>query len=110
MQVRSPAVPHALCWHLDNVAYADVHLHSPTEACSAWCEGPGTSCVCSQESATAKRSALRNFLMHGFHVLVMMVVGNQIRDTQCGFKVCTKPTFSKVEGQLAKLGGVCSKL
>lgn len=40
-----------------------------------------------QDSATAKRSALRNFLMHGFHVLVMMVVGNQIRDTQCGFKV-----------------------
>ena len=35
----------------------------------------------------AKRSVLRNFLMHGFHLLVMMVVGNQIRDTQCGFKV-----------------------
>ena len=25
--------------------------------------------------------------MHGFHFLVMMVVGNAIRDTQCGFKV-----------------------
>ncbi|EFN51845.1 hypothetical protein CHLNCDRAFT_27604 [Chlorella variabilis] len=43
-----------------------------------------------QDSATAKRSALRNFLMHGFHVLVMMVVGNQIRDTQCGFKLFTR--------------------
>ncbi len=37
----------------------------------------------------AKRSAVRNFLMHGFHLLVLMVVGNQIRDTQCGFKVTT---------------------
>ena len=35
----------------------------------------------------AKRSAVRNVLMHGFHLLVMVVVGNQIRDTQCGFKV-----------------------
>lgn len=43
-----------------------------------------------QESATAKRSALRNFLMHGFHVLVMMVVGNRIRDTQCGFKLFSR--------------------
>lgn len=43
-----------------------------------------------QDSATAKRSALRNFLMHGFHVLVMMVVGNQIRDTQCGFKLFSR--------------------
>ena len=40
-----------------------------------------------QEAAVAKRSAVRNFLMHGFHLLVMVVVGNQIRDTQCGFKV-----------------------
>lgn len=40
-----------------------------------------------QDAAIAKRSAVRNFLMHGFHLLVMMVVGHQIRDTQCGFKV-----------------------
>ena len=40
-----------------------------------------------QDTATAKRSAVRNFVMHGFHLLVMMVVGHQIRDTQCGFKV-----------------------
>jgi hypothetical protein len=37
--------------------------------------------------ATAQRHWLRNFLMHGFHLLVMMVVGGSIRDTQCGFKV-----------------------
>ena len=35
----------------------------------------------------AQRSALRNFLTHGFHLLVMLVVGSQIRDTPCGFTV-----------------------
>ncbi len=40
-----------------------------------------------QEAATAKRTAVRNFLMHGFHFLVTLAVGSQIRDTQCGFKV-----------------------
>jgi hypothetical protein len=29
--------------------------------------------------------------MHGFHMLVMLVVGNAVRDTQCGFKV--SPTW-----------------
>ena len=29
----------------------------------------------------------RNLLMHGFHLLVMCVAGNAVRDTQCGFKV-----------------------
>jgi dolichyl-phosphate beta-glucosyltransferase len=43
-----------------------------------------------QDAATAKRSAVRNFLMHGFHLLVMMVVGHQIRDTQCGFKLFSR--------------------
>ena len=40
-----------------------------------------------QESAMSKRTWIRNILMHGFHGLVMLVVGNTIRDTQCGFKV-----------------------
>jgi hypothetical protein len=35
----------------------------------------------------SKRNALRNFLMHAFHLMVTMVIGNHIRDTQCGFKV-----------------------
>ena len=37
--------------------------------------------------AQNRRHPLRNFLMHGFHMLVMLVVGNAVRDTQCGFKV-----------------------
>lgn len=40
-----------------------------------------------QNEAMAKRTAIRNVLMHGFHALVTLVVGNTIRDTQCGFKV-----------------------
>lgn len=43
-----------------------------------------------QEAAMAKRTWVRNILMHGFHSLVTLVVGNTIRDTQCGFKVRKK--------------------
>lgn len=44
--------------------------------------------VCSiPQQAMAKRTWFRNFLMHGFHFAVMMVVGSSIKDTQCGFKV-----------------------
>ena len=27
--------------------------------------------------------------MRGFHLLVMLVIGDRIKDTQCGFKVVT---------------------
>mmetsp|Transcript_17416 Transcript_17416/g.52219 ORF Transcript_17416/g.52219 Transcript_17416/m.52219 type:complete len:286 (-) Transcript_17416:2846-3703(-) len=40
-----------------------------------------------QQQAENRRHWLRNYLMHGFHLLVTMVVGGAIRDTQCGFKV-----------------------
>jgi hypothetical protein len=40
-----------------------------------------------EQAACAKRSALRNFLMHGFHLLVVAVAGGGVKDTQCGFKV-----------------------
>lgn len=43
-----------------------------------------------QEQAESRRHWIRNFLMHGFHVLVMLVVGGAIRDTQCGFKLMTR--------------------
>jgi dolichyl-phosphate beta-glucosyltransferase len=49
-----------------------------------------------QESAMAKRTAVRNVLMHGFHALVTLVVGNEIRDTQCGFKLLTIISESKI--------------
>ena len=40
-----------------------------------------------EKEALAKRSWARNFLMRGFHVLVLVVSGGAVRDTQCGFKV-----------------------
>ncbi len=48
----------------------------------------------------AKRSALRNLLTHGFHVLVVFAAGGSVKDTQCGFKVCAVPV-SEAHGLLA---------
>ncbi|KAL7415611.1 nucleotide-diphospho-sugar transferase [Mrakia frigida] len=39
-----------------------------------------------------KRSFLRNLLMHGFHVFVKTLGVRDVRDTQCGFKLFTRPT------------------
>ena len=39
-----------------------------------------------QAAATAKRSWYRNLLMRGFHLLVVLVAGSAVKDTQCGFK------------------------
>mmetsp|Transcript_42406 Transcript_42406/g.107001 ORF Transcript_42406/g.107001 Transcript_42406/m.107001 type:complete len:324 (-) Transcript_42406:29-1000(-) len=40
--------------------------------------------------AVVKRSAFRNFLMRGFHLLVYMLGVRHVRDTQCGFKLFTR--------------------
>lgn len=40
-------------------------------------------------AAVAKRHWGRNLLMHGFHFLVLLVAGPGVKDTQCGFKVCS---------------------
>lgn len=45
-----------------------------------------------ENEALAKRSWYRNFLMRGFHLLVLSVAGGAIRDTQCGFKVSFSAT------------------
>jgi hypothetical protein len=37
--------------------------------------------------------------MHGFHALVTMVVGNEIRDTQCGFKLMTRQAAQDIVPQ-----------
>lgn len=51
-----------------------------------------------QESVVTKRTALRNFLTRCFHILVMLVIGNQIRDTQCGFKLFTRAAAQRLYG------------
>ena len=40
-----------------------------------------------EEEAIATRSAIRTFLMHGFHFLVWFSAVRSVRDTQCGFKL-----------------------
>jgi dolichyl-phosphate beta-glucosyltransferase len=41
---------------------------------------------------TPQRSAIRNLLMHGFHLFLRTLGVSSIRDTQCGFKLFTRPT------------------
>ncbi|GAX81411.1 hypothetical protein CEUSTIGMA_g8841.t1 [Chlamydomonas eustigma] len=43
-----------------------------------------------ERAAMAQRSALRNILTKGFHLLVTLVAGSKIRDTQCGFKLFSR--------------------
>lgn len=40
-----------------------------------------------EAEAMSQRSWHRNLLMHGFHLVVLLVAGGGTRDTQCGFKV-----------------------
>ena len=51
--------------------------------------------------AIARRSALRNLLMHAFHALVTVVGGVRgIRDTQCGFKLLRRDAARLAFGAL----------
>lgn len=47
-----------------------------------------------EEDAIASRSAIRTFLMHGFHSLVWFFAVRTVRDTQCGFKLFQRSTAS----------------
>lgn len=47
-------------------------------------------------AAVVQRSFLRNFLMHSFHLLLRILTPPataKIRDTQCGFKLFSRPTL-----------------
>ncbi|KAJ3309523.1 dolichyl-phosphate beta-glucosyltransferase [Boothiomyces sp. JEL0838] len=46
--------------------------------------------------AVVKRSAFRNFLMRGFHLLVYILGIKHIKDTQCGFKLFTRKAAKKI--------------
>ena len=55
--------------------------------------------LCDQKQPRTCWIACRNMLMRGFHLLVMLVVGDTIKDTQCGFKVdwpCFSPKTAKL--------------
>nr|SVE87579.1 EOG090X0BIY [Daphnia similis] len=45
-----------------------------------------------EKEAIASRSFFRTVLMKGFHLLVWMFAARSVRDTQCGFKLLTRPT------------------
>eukprot|EP01069_Polyplicarium_translucidae_P009122 Polyplicarium_translucidae@DN3292_c0_g3_i1.p1 len=44
----------------------------------------------------AARSWHRNLLMRGFHVLVCFVCGSEVQDTQCGFKLFSRPAARRI--------------
>lgn len=47
-------------------------------------------------AAVVNRSALRNFLMHSFHLLIWLFTPSatsRIKDTQCGFKMFSRPSL-----------------
>lgn len=49
-----------------------------------------------KSEAVVRRSRLRNFLMHGFHLLLWFMTPSataKIRDTQCGFKLFSRPSL-----------------
>ncbi|XP_065357594.1 dolichyl-phosphate beta-glucosyltransferase [Calliphora vicina] len=49
-----------------------------------------------EKDAIASRSALRTFLMHGFHFLVWLFAVRSVKDTQCGFKLLTRSAAIKL--------------
>ncbi|XP_044460615.1 dolichyl-phosphate beta-glucosyltransferase-like isoform X2 [Mangifera indica] len=49
-----------------------------------------------EEKALATRKWYRNFLMKGFHIVVLLTAGPGIRDTQCGFKMFTRTAARKL--------------
>ncbi|XP_008776809.1 dolichyl-phosphate beta-glucosyltransferase-like isoform X2 [Phoenix dactylifera] len=49
-----------------------------------------------EKQALATRKWYRNFLMKGFHLVVLLTAGPGIRDTQCGFKIFTRAAARKL--------------
>ncbi|XP_061985305.1 uncharacterized protein LOC133704489 [Populus nigra] len=49
-----------------------------------------------EEKALATRKWYRNFLMKGFHLVVLLTAGSGIHDTQCGFKMFTRAAARKL--------------
>ena len=47
-----------------------------------------------EQDSIASRTAVRTFLMHGFHACVWLFAVKTVKDTQCGFKVEAMPSVS----------------
>lgn len=53
-----------------------------------------------EETSSAQRSRIRTLLMHAFHFFVKKLCSAQIKDTQCGFKLFTRPAVVKLFSNL----------
>lgn len=53
-----------------------------------------------EETSSATRSKVRTLLMHAFHFFVKNLCSAQIKDTQCGFKLFTRPAVVKLFSNL----------
>jgi len=51
-------------------------------------------------STATQRKWYRNLLMYGFHFAVKLLVNTNIKDTQCGFKLFTRPAARLIFGSL----------
>ncbi|KAG8061542.1 hypothetical protein GUJ93_ZPchr0003g16926 [Zizania palustris] len=49
-----------------------------------------------EKQALATRKWYRNFLMKGFHLVVLLTAGPGVKDTQCGFKMFTRAAARKL--------------
>lgn len=53
-----------------------------------------------EQTSSATRSKVRTLLMHAFHFFVKNLCSAQIKDTQCGFKLFTRPAVVKLFSNL----------
>lgn len=53
-----------------------------------------------EKTSSATRSKVRTLLMHAFHFFVKSLCSAQIKDTQCGFKLFTRPAVVKLFSNL----------
>jgi dolichyl-phosphate beta-glucosyltransferase len=53
-----------------------------------------------QEGSVAQRAFYRTVLMKGMHLCVRLLCTSQIKDTQCGFKLFTRPTADALFSQM----------
>merc|ERR1712039_710447 len=53
-----------------------------------------------KDEAMAKRSVVRTILMLGFHFCVWVLVGSQVHDTQCGFKLFRRDAGRRIFASL----------
>ncbi|XP_066385768.1 uncharacterized protein [Miscanthus floridulus] len=59
-------------------------------------DADGATKVTDLEKLEAQRKWYRNFLMKGFHLVVLLTAGPGIKDTQCGFKMFTRAAARKL--------------